>query len=1046
MSTLRSRVFITAMLLTLAALPAAAQIKAFPQAEGFGAISTGGRGGDVYHVTNLNDSGVGSLRYGIDNAPSSGRTIVFDVGGWITINSKLGVDSNKRRITIAGQTAPGGVGVTGKGFSVGGDDIIVRHMRFRPGKSAGSDVDSVNTNADAERVIYDHISAQFSTDGTFDNQATDVTLQNSAVAFGLQTHSTGALLENARRLSFHHNLFAHNNSRNPKHRVFEALDYVGNVIYNWDNRAFFMEGTSDDSFQWKANLDGNYFIAGPNQDNTLPFSGGSTRNYETWWGTNAYDSDEDAQHDGQDYVTHNDPNFSQVSSALTRWSNTPMPVADEVWRAGSPDAAYQRVLSEFGATPWDRDDVDQLLHNQVVARSGFIITRESDLVGLGVGNGGLGTVGGGAAPIDSDQDGMPDQWEMKHGTNPAIANNNADFDQDGYTDLEEYLNDLAAFQAIGPIGFNGIGRFADWARWDRRWQPSRLDVARVQTGAAFVDAVGQQAGTLQVGSSTGGNGRLYVTSGWLELTDDLVVQGAGRVEHWGGELRVLNGGVQVDAGAYHLIGGRLETPSLTKASGAAFQFTGGELSADYVGFDLVNNGGTIDVGGEGIGQTTIDGNLSLTQGQLALDVMPGGISDTLIVNGHVTLGGQIDLSGSVGGAGDSFIIMTADSFSGAFEFASPGYWITESGNNLILHFSGFAPVAVPQPTTLSLLLLAGASLWARRRAATTAVVLAVCLGGASQANAIEVAGQLLTDLRAYQLDGDANSWSNNAAGALGDFFTVGGGDLNVSSGVGGVNRSLYVDGDISQAVRSAATTPSALEGNNTRSIEAWLYANGLGGASTPVGWGDSGNNQMSSFRYTSNSTNGMFSGWFNDAGWGGATLPTGQWVHAAWTYDGQQVRGYLNGVLENTAPLSANLATIDSLVIVGGGRNGSTDAFDGYLADVRIHTGVLTDNQVTDNYQEGVAIPPVLGDYNNDGIVNAIDYAVWRETYATGGLLNPATEEVSPGQTDIADFLYWRERYGATNSGEPPGSTSTPEPAAWLLAAIPLALAGRRRR
>ncbi len=262
------------VLLLLATRDADAQIKSFPQAEGAGALANGGRGGDVYHVTNLNNSGAGSLRFGIDNAPTSGRTIVFDVGGWIDITSKLGVDGTKRNITIAGQTAPGGIGVRGAQFSVGGDDVIVRHMRFRPGKAAGGDNDSVNTNNEAQRVIYDHISAEFSTDGGFDNQATDVTLQFSSVSYGLQTHSTGSLLENPSRLSLHHNLYANNNTRNPKHRVY-TLDWVNNVVYNWNTRAIELQGTSDPSYQWTANIDGNYFIAGPDTGSVKPLSGGS---------------------------------------------------------------------------------------------------------------------------------------------------------------------------------------------------------------------------------------------------------------------------------------------------------------------------------------------------------------------------------------------------------------------------------------------------------------------------------------------------------------------------------------------------------------------------------------------------------------------------------------------------------------------------------------------------------------------------------------------------------------------------------------------------
>ncbi len=337
-------VFFGGLLVTVSLAPehAAAQIKAFPQAEGAGANANGGRGGDVYHVTNLGNSGAGSLRFGIDNAPTSGRTIVFDVGGWIDITSKLGVVGTKRNLTIAGQTAPGGIGVRGAQFSVGGDDVIVRHMRFRPGKSAGGDNDSVNTNNEAQRVIYDHISAEFSTDGGFDNQATDVTLQFSAVSYGMQTHSTGSLLENASNLSLHHNLYAHNNTRNPKHRVY-GLDMVDNVVYNWDARAIELQGTDDPSFQWTANIDGNYFIAGPNHGNTAPLSGGSLQNYETWWGTNAYDSDKDSEHDGVDY-SFGDRTFGNVSTALTRWRSTPFPVADEIWKDASTQAAYERVL------------------------------------------------------------------------------------------------------------------------------------------------------------------------------------------------------------------------------------------------------------------------------------------------------------------------------------------------------------------------------------------------------------------------------------------------------------------------------------------------------------------------------------------------------------------------------------------------------------------------------------------------------------------------------------------------------------------------------
>jgi hypothetical protein len=657
--------------------PAAAQIKAFPQAEGAGATAAGGRGGDVYHVTNLTDAGVGSFRYGIENAPSAGRTIVFDVGGWINLNSKLGVDTNIHNLTIAGQTAPGGIGVRGNQFSVGGDDVVVRHMRFRPGKAAGSDHDSVNTNNNAQRVIYDHISAEFSTDGGFDSQATDLTLQFSSVSYGLETHSTGALLENPHRLTIHHNLWANNSTRNPKHRVWETLDWVDNVIYNWDDRAIELQGTSDASYQWTANVDGNYFIAGPNHGGVKPLSGGSTQNYETWWGTNAYDSDGDSVHDGVDY-SFGDRAFANVTSALTRWRTTPFPVADEVWKDASTQAAYERTLSEFGATPWARDEVDTLLHDGVVDRSGTIITRESDLPGIS--NGGFGALGGVAAPVDQDNDGMPDAWEARYGLSTTQASNNGDFDNDGYTNLEEYLNDLAAFKATGPLVYEdaGSGRYANWQNWTRRWEPSRVDEVHINGGTATVDAVGQHAGLLGIGTAAAANATLDVQSGWLEVTDELAI------------------GVDPTAtAALNLSGGELSTHTLSKGVGGTFNFTGGTLHADVVSFDLVNNGGAISPG-HSIGQTHVAGNMTLTSGSLAIELASTNLADTLVIDGEAMLGGALDVSllgDFTPTLGDNWQIITAGEISGVFSSVTAGYSVQRQGDNLLLYF-GAATIAL----------------------------------------------------------------------------------------------------------------------------------------------------------------------------------------------------------------------------------------------------------------------------------------------------------------------------------------------------------------
>ncbi len=661
--------------------PASAQIKAFPQAEGFGAGALGGRGGDVYHVTNLTDSGVGSLRYGIENAPSAGRTIVFDVGGWITLTSKLGLTRSK--ITIAGQTAPGGIGLRNGQFSVGGDDVIVRHVRFRPGKITNTDHDSINTNENAQRVIYDHISAQFSTDGGFDLQADLVTLQYSTVSFGLLTHSTGGLIQSptggaAGELSFHHNLFAHNETRNPKARA-KLIDWRDNIVYNYHNGFLAGESETDVNPNWRANFDGNTYISnigGNSGSGGRPMmTGGRTQNYDLWYGVNALDRDSNSVDNPIVYTQAQAQANQQIVSSAYNWFATPFDAAD-VWQSGSPAAAYARTLEEFGATPWNRDAVDQLLRDQVPARTGVRISNENQ---LGIANAGYPNLNPNnlAAPLDTDGDGMPDAWEVKHGLSPTVASHNGDFDNDGYTNLEEYLNDLAAFKAIGPLEFSGSGRYASWANWTRRWEPSRLDDVYIPNGTATVDAVGQKAGLLRVGSQAAQTGTLAVTSGWIEITTDLQVGvgGSGAVNQSGGTVTVLNGGVALTNGNYNLSGGSLVAPQVTQSATGALVLTGGRLSVGVIAGDVTNTGSTI-APGAGPGLTTINGNLTLNGGKLEIEIAGAGAGqfDRIVVNGALTAGGVIDvklLGSYTPQLGAKFDILDFTAAAGAFTLDLP---------------------------------------------------------------------------------------------------------------------------------------------------------------------------------------------------------------------------------------------------------------------------------------------------------------------------------------------------------------------------------------
>lgn len=186
---------------------------AFPGAEGFGRNALGGRTGTVYKVTNLNDSGAGSLR---DAVSQPNRIVVFTVGGVITITDRIVVSKN---IYIAGQTAPGGgITVYGDGFSwSNANEAIVRYIRVRMGKGGTSGKDAI-TIAEGKNMIFDHVSVSWGRDETFSVSGTaqNISIQNSIIAQGLETHSCGGLMETDGGISLFRNLYIDNKTRNPK--------------------------------------------------------------------------------------------------------------------------------------------------------------------------------------------------------------------------------------------------------------------------------------------------------------------------------------------------------------------------------------------------------------------------------------------------------------------------------------------------------------------------------------------------------------------------------------------------------------------------------------------------------------------------------------------------------------------------------------------------------------------------------------------------------------------------------------------------------------
>ncbi|CAA9233992.1 MAG: Pectate lyase [uncultured Chloroflexi bacterium] len=409
---------------------------AFTGAEGFGAAARGGRGGDVYHVTTLADTGAGSLRNGILTARGP-RTIVFDVGGTIDLQSKLTISTPY--LTLAGQTAPGD-GITLRGWNTTIDkthDVVVRYVRFRPGDVAcprlQDDALSVDKSKD---IMLDHVSASWSIDEALSVTDSDrVTVQWSIISESLKSschekgaHGYGSLLRyGSGGVTFHHNLFAHHDSRNPRAGDGLGVDFVNNVVYNWGMEAGYSGEASEGTT--RVNYVSNYGIAGPSTRESRRasiFSGGSNQTQLFQLG-NLIDSNRNGARDGTD------TGWSMFRSSYTRRAERfDFPQV----RADDARTAYERVLAGAGASRV-RDAADRRIVADVANESGGLIDSQNQV-------GGWPELASAPAARDTDQDGMPDEWETQNGLNP---NDPADRNRDaggGVTMLERYLDSLAA--------------------------------------------------------------------------------------------------------------------------------------------------------------------------------------------------------------------------------------------------------------------------------------------------------------------------------------------------------------------------------------------------------------------------------------------------------------------------------------------------------------------------------------------------------------------------------------------------------------------------
>ncbi|SHL36162.1 Por secretion system C-terminal sorting domain-containing protein [Chitinophaga jiangningensis] len=403
-------------------VPLFAQTLAFPGAEGFGRFATGGRYGSVYHVTNLNNSGAGSLR---DAVSAPNRIVVFDVAGVIRITSRMVVSPN---IYIAGQTAPGeGITVYGNGWSFSGaHNTICRYLRIRMG-IVGDDGKDANGLADGHDIIFDHCSVSWGRDENFSINSTtgrNITIQNTIISQGLLTHSAGGLIQ-ADSITLYRNLYVDNGTRNNK--IKGINQYVNNIVYNWKDGAYIMGGESEGHSY--ANAVNNCFIQGPVKG-VAPFNLGNL-NYHIYASGNIFDSSRNGLFDP--YVI---PQSQYVGPPDFQASPYPYPSLP----TEPANVLVNTLLPSVGASLPYRDYADYYVVNEVKSfgKKGELIANENSLP---FGAPTIWPLWSGNPRTDTDNDGMPDDWESTNGTNPGV-NDAMTITASGYTNIENYINSI----------------------------------------------------------------------------------------------------------------------------------------------------------------------------------------------------------------------------------------------------------------------------------------------------------------------------------------------------------------------------------------------------------------------------------------------------------------------------------------------------------------------------------------------------------------------------------------------------------------------------
>jgi pectate lyase len=448
-------------------------IPAFPGAWGGGMFATGGRGGRIIEVTNLNDSGAGSFRAAAE--AEGPRIVIFRVAGIIALESNIDIDNPD--ITIAGQSTPGdGICLANYSLNINTENVILRHLRIRRGRpEGGQGSDNIGGNP-VGRIIVDHCSTSWGMDENLslyrymkplpDGRRLKMPVKNLTVQYCISSealnagnHAFGGTW-GGEDSTFHHNLFACNTGRNPSIGMGGEFDYRNNVIFNWRHRT--MDGGDETSL---VNVINNYYKPGPATNTNMlsamvrieerdMYSPGNRWKSGNWY-------PQMPKRPGKWYVAGNIvEGFAEVTADNWKGMRGPEEIARvntpfEGWPVNQQTAmdAFNTVLAKAGATLPKRDPIDIRVIDTV--RTGKVITAN------GIVNDPR-EVGGYPSysfsqedvPPDTDHDGMPDTWEKQYQFNPAkVDDGPMDADGDGYTNVEEYLNGTNPRQKIDYTNF-----------------------------------------------------------------------------------------------------------------------------------------------------------------------------------------------------------------------------------------------------------------------------------------------------------------------------------------------------------------------------------------------------------------------------------------------------------------------------------------------------------------------------------------------------------------------------------------------------------------